>query len=107
MKLPALYRGERVTVYAIDLCHYGDRGDYEVFPDRELAVDIEKMSEEWKAAGCELDYVSAEVVIFRREGTDYTAYPDGRLIIENLAPGSPAQAVEAAAAVWGYEPQNN
>ena len=105
MKIRALYRGETVAVYAVDLCHYGDRGDYEVFPDRELGIDIEKMSAELVAGGFELDYVSDEVLIFRRGNTEYTAYPDGRLIIESLRPGSTAQAIEAACAVWGYEPQ--
>jgi hypothetical protein len=104
LKFPALHRGETVNVYAIDLCHYGDRGDYEIFPDRGLGVDVEKLSEKLGAAGFELEYVSSEVLIFRRGETEYTAYPDGRLIIESLKPGSTAQAIEAASAVWGYEP---
>jgi hypothetical protein len=103
MRTPTNYNGERVTVYALELCHYGDRGDYEVFPYRELAVDIEKRAERLAAEGYELDYLSSEVVIFRRGETEYTAYPDGRLIIENLEPGSTEQATEAAAAIWGYE----
>lgn len=103
MKATTTYHGEKITVYAIDLCHYGDRGDYEVFPDRVLTLDVCTRSAQLAGAGFEIDYTSAEVSVFRdRYGTEFTMYPDGRLIVEGLRPGSPRQAFDAAAEILGY-----
>ena len=103
MKTTTKYGGEAVAVYAIDLCHYGDRGDYEVFPDRELALDVRARSADLAGAGFEIDYATEEVSIFRDgRGTEFTMYADGRLIVEGLRPGSPRQAFDVAAAILGY-----
>jgi hypothetical protein len=104
VKTSAFYEGETINVYAVDLCHYGDRGDYEVFPDRELRLDVTRCAADLAAAGYRVEYVAPEVSIFRdNSDTEFTMYPDGRLIVENLRPGSIEQAVDIAAAIIGFE----
>lgn len=103
MKTAATYKGQAISVYAIELCHYGDRGDFEVFPDRELALDVEGKVGELETRGYDVECASPEVLIFHGDaGTELTLYPDGRLILEGLRPGSTAQAIEVAAAIIGY-----
>jgi hypothetical protein len=104
VKTTAIYEGEAINVYAVDLCHYGDRGDYEVFPDRELRLDVTRYADDLAAAGYRVEYVDAEVSIFRDNAdTEFTMYPDGRLILENLRPGSIEQAFDVAALIMGFE----
>jgi len=103
MKTSTNYNGEKITVYVMELCHYGDRGDFEIFPDRELALDVEVKAGELRRRGYEVECALPEVLIFHGDaGTEFTLYTDGRLIVESLKPGSAAQALDVATAVIGY-----
>jgi hypothetical protein len=103
MKTSADYEGNKVTVYVLELCHYGDRGDFEIFPDRELDLDVEKKAGELENRGYNIECASPDVLIFHGDaGMEFTLYPDGRLIVESLRPGSTAQAMDIAKAVIGY-----
>jgi len=104
VKAAARFRGMALTVYALELCFYGERGDYEVFPDRELGLDLVPLGKGFADRGWAVDESGPEVIMFQDpEGTEYTLYPDGRLIIEGLKPGSPAQAWTQAQGILGFE----
>jgi len=103
MKSNYKYAGSPVTIYSFELCHYGENGDYEVFPDRELGLELAPKAEELRSTGYEIDFASEGVLIFIKGGVDYTLFDDGRLIIEGLAPGSCEQAIEAAVSLVGYD----
>jgi len=102
VKIDCEHKGIKVGVYCIELCHYGDRGDFEVFPDQKLDLDLLAYSSCLAGQGYDIDFKSKEVLIFKQGGVEFTLSSDGRLIIENLAPGSNAQAVEEAMGVVGY-----
>jgi len=103
VKTGLTFGGRPVTVYSFELCHYGDNGDYEVFPDRELGLDISSVRYRLPAGGYEIDFAAEEVLIFMKAGVEYTLFDDGRLIIEGLAPGSCEQAAETAVPIVGYD----
>jgi hypothetical protein len=104
VKAAARFRGIALTVYALELCFYGERGDYEVFPDRELGLDLESFGKGIADRGWDIEEGGTEVIMFREpEGPEYTLYPDGRLIIEGLKPGSPEQAWTQARGILGFD----
>lgn len=104
MKAPALFGDTTLTVYALELCFYGERGDYEVFADRELGLDLAAIRGQCEARRWAVAETGPELLIFRDlEGTEYTLYPDGRMIIESLKPGSARQAWSRACEILGFE----
>lgn len=103
MKTGLTFGGQPVNVYSFELCHYCENGDYEVFPDRELGLDLASARDRLSAGGYEIDFAAEEVLIFKKAGAEYTLFDDGRLIIEGLAPGSCEQAAETAVPIVGYE----
>jgi hypothetical protein len=103
MKIIYKLGGKPVTVYSFEFCHYGESGDYEVFPDGELDLDLSIIMNRLSAGGYDTDFAAKEVLIFSKSGVEYTLFDDGRLIIEGLAPGSCEQALETAVSIVGYE----
>ena len=104
MRGTARFRGSDLTVYALELCFYGERGDYEVFPDRELGLDLNPLRDSCQKRGWPVEETGPGLLIFRdSEGTEYTLYPDGRLIIEGLKPGSHEQAWYRGCEILGFE----
>ena len=102
MKSVLNYNGNPITIYSIELCHYGENGDYEAFPDRELHLDLNKMVQETGFANYIVEYIDDDVLIFNRDDVGFTLFSDGRLIIESLSPGTDEQAIELAAGIIGY-----
>lgn len=104
MKAPVRFRECALTVYALELCFYGEKGDYEVFADRELALDLEPLGDDLAGRGWVIEERGRELLMFRDDaGTEYTLYPDGRLIVEGLIPGSVEQAWSRACEIMGFK----
>lgn len=96
MKSTLVYRGDIVPIYSIELCHYGDNGDFEVFPVRDLGLDIGGITGWISERDYNITYADGEVAIFYRAGIYYTFCADGRLILEGLKPGTDEQALGIA-----------
>ena len=103
MKAEATWHGQRLTVYVINLCYYGEEGDFEVFPNRPLDLKLPDVALLLAERGYALEQVDAQVVIFHADDAEYTLYDEGRLIVEHLKPGTPENALAVAAAILEYE----
>ncbi len=102
MKSALNYNGDLVTIYSIELCHYGENGDYETFPDRELCLDLKKVVQNVDPASYTVEYIDDDVLLFNSDEVGFTLFRDGRLIIEGLSPGTGEQAIELATGILDH-----
>ena len=102
MRKDIIYNNSHLIVYVVNLCDYGDRGDYEVFCDHDLNVNLAEKTDGLINNGFSMEYEDSEVLIFKKEGTEFTFYADGRLIIEGLRPKDMEKALKIAAGIIGF-----
>lgn len=84
MKQKVTLAGQTVTYYSINLCSYGDRGDYEVFPVEELDLKLSSLLKNLDEAT--RGKWSNQAAQFKLNGVAITMYREGRAIFEGVRP---------------------
>ena len=78
--------GKGVSLYCINLCSWGDSGDWEVFPSEELTLPIKELVAILSEKGWTV-VASGETVILAGQGQQkITLFRSGRIIIERVRP---------------------
>jgi hypothetical protein len=90
------YQDRSITLYCINLCSYGDSGDYELFPDEDMGILLIDQVKNLDNIGCSIVDVNESVGFLHLRGMEITLYPSGRMIIENVKPDDRLVAIETA-----------
>lgn len=88
-----LSRSGPVRCTVLELCSYGDKGDYQVLPARTLDLPLEEI-EGWLAEQGTPVRVAEDALLCRWEGVEVMLHKDGRGVLEGVRPDSPAAAWE-------------
>ena len=92
MKQTLLIQGHDILFYSINLCSYGDSGDYELFASQELDLDMQSVKERLK------DEIngkwSEQAGQFSFKQVEVTIYCEGRIILEGVKPDTHQAAFE-------------
>lgn len=93
MRIRTTYRNRTFDLIATNLCHYGDYGDYEVFPSEELDLDLQALAETLAEHGYEIEGSSQKALLLHHNQAVLTVFPTGRMIVENVRPGTYEEAI--------------
>lgn len=88
MRVPFAWRGRDLELVVINLCHYGESGDYEVFFTEDLGLDPRQAAALLHDQGYEVARPTARSVLVRDGGAELTIFDSGRIILENVRPGT-------------------
>jgi hypothetical protein len=86
MKIAIIESGETISLIAYNLCHVDGHGDYEVFPSRELVLDMLRVKNRAEKTGYVIEGANEQLILARKDQIDLTIFPQGRVIIERLIP---------------------
>ena len=88
MKARGTYRNQTFDLVVINLCHYGDHGDYELLPSEELDLDLPALAGTLADHGCEIEGQSQNTLLLHDDRAILTIFQTGRMIIENVSPST-------------------
>jgi hypothetical protein len=83
--------GERVEFRILELCSYGDRGDYQVLPMRAFAPELDTVLKEL-SRNQHRALLLEDALLANVNDVSITVYRDGRGILEGVRPDSPGAA---------------
>lgn len=92
MKKIITIEGRQTTYYSTNLCSYGEKGDYELFPSEEQKLDMIKLKDRLllftsvKGSNLAVQFIYAD--------TKVTIYEEGRLLLLGVTPDTHEQAFE-------------
>lgn len=92
MKQSLIVQGQEVLFYSINLCSYGDKGDYELFAERELDLNMQLVKRRLKIGAGGKWSEQAGKFSFKR--VEITIYNEGRVIMEGVSPDTHQAAFE-------------
>ncbi len=86
MKKSITFNGENIDCYAIQLCSYGESGDFEFMPSEPLNIEFIKIINRIQAEVQRFRSATENFLMFQLGETEVTFYPSGRMILENVKP---------------------
>ena len=86
MRKQATYQGDDLTLICYNLCHIDGHGDYEIFPDHPLNLNLFELVERFKELGYDMQGFNEKICLMKQGRMEITAFPEGRIIIEQLVP---------------------
>lgn len=93
MRFERKINGEEVIFTSVNLCTYGDTGDYELYPDYEMKLAVMSLKKHFE--GDEIECLASELlVIVKCPDYEVTFYPSGRCILEQVEPPNHERAFE-------------
>ena len=93
MKIGLYLQGAKIDYYTMNLCSYGDHGDYELFPGEDLRLDLFSYERQWKKEDVALDCMTEEVAFLKAGRVDVTLYRSGRMVLESVMPDDEREAI--------------
>jgi hypothetical protein len=88
MKVKSKYQGKDIVLSSFNLCHIEGHGDYEIFPEPKLALDMQEIAERMAGHGYKLQGMDRRICMLKKDHVELTIFPEGRMIIEQLIPDS-------------------
>jgi hypothetical protein len=88
VKVKAKYQGKDIVLNSFNLCHIEGHGDYEIFPEPKLVLDMGEIAERMKGHGYTVQGMDKRICMMKKDHTELTIFPEGRIIIEQLIPDS-------------------
>jgi hypothetical protein len=86
VKIKSKYQGKDIVLSSFNLCHIEGHGDYEIFPEPRLALDMAEIAERMKAHGYAVQGMDRRICMLKKDHVELTIFPEGRMIIEQLIP---------------------
>ena len=93
MKIVLNYKGEKLLLSSYNLCHIEGHGDYELFPDKKLVLDLPAIAARQEKKKWEIQGVDERILMLRKGQVEVTLFPYGRIIIEQLTPDTDDAAI--------------
>jgi hypothetical protein len=103
MKMNVNLAGEEFSLVSYNLCHIDGHGDYEIFPSKELALDMGAVKARLITMGYLVEGANEQIILAGKDHIDITVFPQGRIIIEQLVPDEPEVAMDMAVAFLGLK----
>jgi hypothetical protein len=88
VRIRFIYRDRPIELATVNLCHYGNYGDYELFPSEELDLDLQILAAMLIERGYEVKGQSPKAMLVRDNQAMLTLFPTGRMIIEHVKPST-------------------
>lgn len=95
--------GSNHGLVVLELCSYGDSGDFQVLPRKALDMALNVIQERIAASGGKA-VLSDGVLLAETGGTHISLYSDGRAVLEHVAPCSRQAALELYMFFLGHGP---
>lgn len=86
MKKSIAFNGKDVDCYTIQLCSYGETGDFEFIPSEPLNIEFKNVIEFMRNEVQRFRSASENFLMFEIGETEITFYQSGRMILENVKP---------------------
>ena len=86
MKKSIAFNGKHVDCYTIQLCSYGETGDFEFIPSEPLNIEFKKIIDRMRTKVQRFRSATEKFLMFELGETEITFYPSGRMILENVKP---------------------
>lgn len=88
MKVKAKYQGKDIVLSSFNLCHIEGHGDYEIFPEPRLVLDMKEIAKRMEGHGFAVQGMDKRICMLKKDHVELTIFPEGRIIIEQLLPDS-------------------
>jgi hypothetical protein len=88
MKVKAKYHDKEIVLSSFNLCHIEGHGDYEIFPEPKLTLDMQEIAKRMEGHGYKLQGMDKRICMLKKDHVELTVFPEGRIIIEQLIPDS-------------------
>lgn len=102
MKAEGVCRGERIEFRVLELCSYGEWGDYQVLPTAKISPALEAILNELLGNKCKA-VLAEDALLVEVDDVSVTLYKDGRGVLEGVRPDSPEAAWKVYRRVMGRE----
>ena len=101
MKIGLYLQDVKIDYYTMNLCSYGDHGDFELFPHEELDLNLFSYEKQWRMEDVSLDCMTEEVAFLKAGRVDVTLYRSGRMILESVMPDDEREAIRIGKKILG------
>jgi hypothetical protein len=102
MRTELVRAGKSVSYVILELCSYGETGDFQVLPRSAVSLQLDSIlagvREDRHQAG-----IADDVLLARLNGTSVSLYSDGRSVLERVAPCSGSAAWDVYLYLLGKE----
>jgi hypothetical protein len=86
VKVKSKYHGKDIVLSSFNLCHIEGHGDYEIFPEPKLTLEMAEIAGRMQVFGYTVQGMDRRICMLKKDHTELTVFPEGRIIIEQLIP---------------------
>ncbi|MBD3287184.1 hypothetical protein GF337_00125 [candidate division KSB1 bacterium] len=94
MKKSIAFGNKNIECFAIQLCSYGESGDFEFMPSESLQLKFDEITQQMKEKVPNFRNATERFLMFQLREAQVTLYPSGRMILENVKPAQKQIAME-------------
>jgi hypothetical protein len=95
--------GKETVFIVLELCSYGDHGDYQILPTRAVSIGLDSIAECLKLRGFPVA-VKDNRLLSKIYDTDVMLFSSGRMVLESVRPDSKSAAWTIALSVLSSVP---